>query len=149
MSVKHDQAAIIPLIRDAAAAIKTGSLRLLASPWSPPAWMKAPIHANSSHGKTLATQSMTGSAKPNGLMTHAQQTWANYISKFVEAYNKQGVYLWAVTPQNEPEFAAPWEACAYTAQFEAEFIANYLGPTLRKEHPEVKRRILSYPIMVH
>lgn len=135
--MKHDQEAIIPLIRDATAAIKTGSLRLLASPWSPPAWMKVPVHVNVSYEKTYPTQSMLGSAKPNGLMTHAQQTWASYISKFIEAYAQQGVSVWAITPQNEPEFAAPWEACVYTAQFQAEFIAHYLGPTLRKEHPEV------------
>ena len=41
------------------------------------------------------------------------------------------VPIWAVTPQNEPEFAAPWEACVYNKSFSNHFIQNYLGPVLR------------------
>ncbi len=82
---------------------------------------------------------MLGSAQPNGLIdTHeVKLSWARYISRFIEAYNQQGVPIWAVTPQNEPEFAAPWEACSYTAEYERDFIETYLGPVLNEDHPEV------------
>ena len=48
-----------------------------------------------------------------------------------------GVPIWAITPQNEPEFAAPWEACAYDQTYEMDFINQYLGPTLDQNHPDV------------
>lgn len=98
--VTHDNAYIIPLILSAAAASKN-PLKILASPWSPPAWMKVPVDG---------VQSMTGSAWPNGLLadSRTQETWARYISKFITAYKEKGIGIWALTPQNEPEFAAPW-----------------------------------------
>ena len=49
-----------------------------------------------------------------------------------------GIDLFAVTVQNEPEFPAPWEACAYDPPNEAAFIANHLGPVLKRDHPDVK-----------
>lgn len=87
---------------------------------------------------------IVGSASPNGLIQSSQimTSWANYISKFISAYAAKGVPIWAVTPQNEPLFAAPWEACSYTSQSSSTFISEFLGPTLRSDHPEVK--ILGY-----
>jgi glucosylceramidase len=146
MTVQRDQQAILPMLRDAIAATGTRGrlnqghgIRLVASPWSPPAWMKLPVHNASapvSEAEVLV-YTMLGSAKPNGLNPAHQQTWANYMSRFVEAYSQQGVPIWALTPQNEPENAAPWEACVYTPDFQARFVADYLGPTMRLDHPEV------------
>jgi glucosylceramidase len=145
MTVQHDQTAILPFLRAAIDAMSPSSidLKLLASPWSPPAWMKVPRIIDASNGNgteaEIGVQSMLGSATPNGLIAtpNIQSAWANYISLFIEAYYQQGVPIWAITPQNEPEFAAPWEACAYTPQSEADFIKQYLGPTLKTDHPEV------------
>ena len=131
MSVRHDQAAIIPFIRDAIAVAAANSpsgevspeMRLVASPWSPPAWMKVAVSLNASNANVLPLQSMLGSAKPDGLLSDARGSWAKYISKFVSAYTVQGVPIWAITPQNEPENAAPWEACVYTPEFESAFIS--------------------------
>lgn len=55
-----------------------------------------------------------------------------------------GIDLFAVTVQNEPEFPAPWEACAYSPYSEAAFIANHLGPTLERDHPDVKLLIFDH-----
>lgn len=142
MSVTHDQQAIIPLIREAMSAASSGGgtgIRLVASPWSPPAWMKVAVTPHASNLGDEAVQSMLGSAKPDGLLADAQETWSKYISKFIKAYKMLGIPVWALTPQNEPEFAAPWEACVYSAEYEEGFISNYLGPTLRKDHPEVTK----------
>ena len=49
-----------------------------------------------------------------------------------------GIPLWAITVQNEPEFAAPWEACAYSAKAEGDFVAYHLGPQLHEDHPDVQ-----------
>lgn len=128
--VTHDNIQIIPFILKAMQMSKQ-PIKLVASPWSPPAWMKVPVGGN---------QSMTGSAQPNGLINTPQmkETWAHYLSKFVTAYERKGVPIWAITPQNEPEFAAPWEACAYDAPFQAEFINDYLGPIIKADHPQIK-----------
>ena len=46
--------------------------------------------------------------------------------------------------QNEPEFPAPWEACAYSPENERDFIANFLGPMLRKSHPDIQLLIFDH-----
>ena len=130
--VTHDNAYIIPLIR---LAMETSSLpiKIVASPWSPPSWMKNPVSGS-------INSSILGSASPNGLKDDPQTktAWARYISKFITAYRYKGVPIWAITPQNEPEFPAPWEACTYTSTYEKMFIEKYLGPQLRNDHPELK-----------
>ena len=46
--------------------------------------------------------------------------------------------------QNEPEFPAPWDACAYDPESEGDFIANRLGPTLSESHPNTKILIFDH-----
>lgn len=131
-SVAHDESSgMLPMMRDAQDLVKKRGhkLKIFASPWSPPAWMK-----NLRDGK----HSMLGSATPNGLNETYQGAWAKYFSKFITAYKAHSVDLWGITVQNEPEFPAPWEACAYTPEYEADFVAKHLGPTLRKDHPDLK-----------
>ena len=134
--VTHDNAFIIPMIRLAMDAT-VRPVKILASPWSPPAWMKKPQPTTSSGNGV--TYSMTGSVWPNGLSDDPliQDAWARYIAKFITAYEYKDVPIWAITPQNEPEFPAPWEACAYNATGERDFINDHLGPILRSEHPDV------------
>ena len=85
-------------------------------------------------------QSMNGSAVPMGLINTSKirRAWALYISKWLKAYKKKGLPVWAVTPQNEPEFPAPWEACAWDASGERDWITEDLGPVLRQNHPSMK-----------
>ena len=117
-------------------------LRLVASPWSPPPWMKAPTPEDAEDA--IHAENMTSSAWPSCLRegtgpdSKYAKTWALFFSKFISAYKKLGINIYAVTPQNEPEFPAPWDACAYTRKVESSFIANHLGPVLRSTHPEVK-----------
>jgi len=117
-------------------------LRVVASPWSPPPWMKAPT-PDDAKGAEHA-ENMTGSATPSclregtGVTSKYAETWALFFSKFITAYKNLGIDLFAITPQNEPEFPAPWDACAYTAKVERDFIAYHLGPMLNKSHPDVK-----------
>lgn len=123
-------------------------LRIMASPWSPPAWMKRATHVDPL-GSVHAVN-MTGSAEPNclrdgtGPESKYARAWALYFSKFLSAYKSWGIDLFAVTVQNEPEFPAPWEACAYNPDTEGDFIANHLGPVLQKNHPDVKLIIFDH-----
>jgi len=132
-NIWHDEeSGMLPMIRAAQDLVKGRGhkLNLYASPWSPPAWMKLP--------KDDGSQTSTGSATPIGLDPQFQRPWAKYFSKFIEAYRGRGVDLWGVTVQNEPEFAAPWEACVYTPEFQTAFIRDHLGPVLHEEQPGVK-----------
>jgi glucosylceramidase len=138
MGVSHDEEnGMLPMMRAAQDMVKNSGgesgLRIFASPWSPPAWMK---NAQLVKGKEIYR--MDGSAVPLGLNKTYQQAHANYFSHFVSAYKAKGVDLWGVTVQNEAEFAAAWEASVYTPEFERDFVKNYLGPKLTADHPDLQ-----------
>jgi O-glycosyl hydrolase len=115
-SINHDKKYRIPLLKEA---IKTagGKVLLYASPWSPPAFMKS-------------NKSML---KGGFLLPEYYQSWANYYSKFLKAYENEGLKIWGITIQNEPMATQKWESCIYTAESERDFLKNYLGPTLKKD----------------
>jgi glucosylceramidase len=129
MNVTHDQRTMLPFMRRAVAKAP-GGVNIFASPWSPPAWMKT-------NGR------MTGSGDP-GLRSEDQAAWALYFSKFFTAYRANGVNLWGLTVQNEPGYAAPWEACKYSAAQERDFVKNHLGPIMRRDHPDAKIMVLDH-----
>ena len=114
-SVAHDRRYRIPFIKQAIAAAG-GRLKLFASPWSPPAFMKT--NGDMLHG---------GKLKPE-----MRQAWANYFAKFIRAYEREGIPIWGVTVQNEPMATQTWESCIFTAEDERDFVKGYLGPTMRR-----------------
>ena len=124
--------------------VKDGDFKMFASPWSPPSWMKAPHSWKDKDAGVVHASGMTGSAQPSclregtGKDSKYAKAWALYFSKFISAYKAYGVPLEAVIVQNEPEFPAPWEACSYTPETEADFVGYHLGPQLEKDHPDVK-----------
>ena len=115
-SIEHDKKYRIPMIKRALATAG-GKMTLYVSPWSPPAFMKS--------NKSLL--------KGGSLLPEYFQPWANYYSKFIKAYEKEGIPIWGLTLQNEPMAVQTWESCIYTAEEERDFLKNYLGPTLAKE----------------
>ena len=133
MKVLHDNITIIPTIQ--AALRKQPLLKLILSPWSPPAWMKTTF---------MNQNDMLMSATPNGLNVKYQQTWALYFTKFMDAYASYNITFWGLTVQNEPNFNAPWEACVYTAEYMATFVRDFLGPMLFQTYPNVKIMIYDH-----
>ncbi|MEO8533650.1 MAG: glycoside hydrolase family 30 protein [Flavobacterium sp.] len=115
-SIDHDKKYRIPLLKRA---IKTagGNLTLFVSPWSPPAFMKD--NHDILHGGVL--------------LPEFAQSWANYYSKFIKAYEKEGIPVWGLTIQNEPMASQSWESCIYNPEAERDFLKNFLGPTLQKD----------------
>jgi glucosylceramidase len=114
-SIAHDLKYRIPFIkaaRDAAG----GDVKLFASPWSPPAWMK-----------TNNNMLQGGKLRPE-----YSRTWASYYTRFVTEYRKAGVPIWGLTVQNEPMAVQTWESCVFTAAEERDFVKNYLGPELAR-----------------
>lgn len=129
--VTRDTKALIPLIHAAQAKLKqqSKSLSLLASPWSPPAWMK-----DQSWNVNRSTMDHSGSPclKPG-----MAPVWAKYFTKWIHAYKAHDIPIWAITVQNEPENNATWEACLMNPWEEADFVGNHLGPELKASHPDV------------
>ncbi|MFW5842046.1 MAG: glycoside hydrolase family 30 protein [Bacillota bacterium] len=121
-SIARDQHYVIPMIKRAAK-IANDPLHILASPWSPPAWMKTNNDMN--HGGKL--------------LPKYYQTWAEYYVKFLDAYKSSGVNVDMLSVQNEPAAKQVWDSCVYTAEEERDFVKHYLGPTLKKSiHKDVK-----------
>ena len=111
-SIERDKQALLPFVQ--AAQRVAGTLQLLASPWSPPAWMK-------SNGQ------MNGGGK---LLPQYRKAWAQCYVKFIQAYAKEGVPIWGVSVQNEPMAVQAWDSCIYSAEEERDFVRDFLGPTL-------------------
>jgi len=115
-SIDHDQEFRIPFIKKAIAAAG-GKLPIYASPWSPPPFMK-------SNGEML---------HGGNLLPEFYDAWALYYTKFIKAYEVEGIPIWGITLQNEPMATQTWESCIYTAEQERDFLKNHLGPTMIRE----------------
>lgn len=115
-NIDHDRKYKIPMIKNAIDAAG-GKLLLYASPWSPPAFMKD--NNNVLNGGKL--------------LPDFYKSWALYYTKFIKAYESEGMPLWGVSIQNEPMATQRWESCIYTAEEERDFLKYHLGPTMEAE----------------
>ena len=114
-SIDHDRRQLIPMIKEAVR-VAGQPLKLLASPWSPPAWMKTNGQMNQG-GK---------------LKQEYRETWARYYARYVKEYEQEGLPIWGLSVQNEPLAVQTWDSCIYTGEEERDFVRDYLGPTLEK-----------------
>lgn len=107
---------MIPMILEAAN-IEGAQFNIIASPWSPPSWMKSGETAKMTNGS---------------LLPKYYGTWAKYLSKYLSAYADEGIPLWGITPQNEPLHAhdARWDSNGFTAEQGQIFVRDFLGPQL-------------------
>ncbi len=115
-NIEHDRKFRIPMIKKAIS-VAGGKITLFASPWSPPAFMKS--------NKDML--------KGGTLLAEFYQPWALYYTKFVKAYEKEGIPIWGISIENEPMATQKWESCVYTAEEERDFLKNHLGPVMKKE----------------
>jgi len=124
-SVKEDKDDIIPMIQDAMAA-STDGFKIISSPWTAPPWMKD--NNNYVGGK---------------LLPKYYDTWALFFSKYVTAYQKEGIAIWGITVENEPlGNGNNWESMHYTPKEMNDFVIHHLGPKLEADEHDVK--ILGY-----
>lgn len=124
-NIGHDRKYKIPFIKEAMNAAG-GKLDLYASPWSPPAFMKT-------NGETL---------HGGKLRSDFYESWALYYTKFIKEYEKEGIPVWGISIQNEPMATQRWESCIYSAEEEAAFLKNHLGPTMEREGLKDKKIIV-------
>ena len=125
-SIAHDQDQVLPLLRRAKQL--NPALKVMATPWSPPAWMKT--------GDSL----VGGRLKDDPAIYNA---YARYLVKFVKAYAAAGVPIDYLSVQNEPQNRKPsgYPGTDMPVRQEAAVI-EALGPLLRAASPRTK--ILGY-----
>lgn len=115
-SIERDCRCLLPFIWEALQ--RRPDLRLFASPWSPPTWMKFPKAYN--HGRLIRDRKTL-------------EAYALYFSKFVTAYAQEGVRVDHVYVQNEPVADQKFPSCVWTGAELRDFIRDFLGPRFRKD----------------
>ncbi len=147
-SIANDLETLVPFIKNALR--YNPSLRLWASPWSPPSWMK--------YNKHYASRSVLGNMNfksdeygmdltgvNNGLQPGKEgregtdmfiqeekyyKAYAFYFALFIQAYGQQNIKIGMVMPQNEFNSAQVFPSCTWTAKGLAKFV-RYLGPQMQ------------------
>lgn len=115
---------VIPTVREVLS-VDPG-LRIVASPWSAPAWMKT-------------SENLIGGE----LLEQYESAYADYLVKYVDTYRGYGIPIFALTLQNEPGFIPiTYPGMAMPAATRARIVAQYLGPKLASRGS--KTRILEW-----
>ncbi|MBQ3345431.1 MAG: glycoside hydrolase family 30 protein [Kiritimatiellae bacterium] len=113
-NVDYDRECVIPVLKRILAF--RPDLKIVASPWSAPAWMKT-------NGK------MCGGGE---LRRECRAVWAEFFCRFVEEYAKEGIPIWGVTVNNESYYEAKWEAMTWPEYAQRDFVRDHLGPAFAR-----------------
>lgn len=113
LSIAKDRQYVLPILK--LALRKNAHVKFFASPWSPPGWMK------------------TNDALCGGRIDPQHfAALARYFTKFIEAYEAEGIPIHAVTLQNEPQYApSTYPTCRWTAGQQRDFIRDHIGPEFK------------------
>ncbi|MCE7042355.1 glycoside hydrolase family 30 beta sandwich domain-containing protein [Dyadobacter sp. CY312] len=122
-SIAKDQDDLLPVLKSVVGA--QPAIRIMATPWSAPGWMK-------NNGKLAG-----GSLKPEWY-----GAFANYFVKYLDAYKKEGISIDAISVQNEPLHEAAYPSMGMDAAAQNVFIKNHLGPVFKTNG--IKAKILLY-----
>jgi glucosylceramidase len=107
-----DSTYLIPILKKVVAI--NPKIKILASPWTPPIWMKT-----------------NNAYKGGSLKTQYYPAYAKYWVKYIKGMKANGIPIWAMTIQNEPLNSNNTPSCVWTQQQEATFDNNYLGPAFK------------------
>nr|WP_166382293.1 glycoside hydrolase family 30 protein [Polaribacter sp. 11A2H] len=115
-TIKEDMDDLIPMIKDAMKASKDG-FKIFASPWTAAPWMKY-------NNKWVGGK----------LLPKYYDTWALFFSKYIDAYQAEGIDIWGFTVENEPHGNGDnWESMHFTPKEMTDFVEFHLGPKLEKD----------------
>ena len=103
---------VVPVLREILAV--NPDLLLIASPWSAPVWMKT-------NGGLVAGE----------LRRQHFQTYARYLTTYLQAMRAHGITIQAITVQNEPHNPKNEPSMVMSATAQARFIRDHLGPAIK------------------
>jgi glucosylceramidase len=128
--VEDESFDLLPMIKEAIdikSKQEENDLRIVASAWTAPSWMK-----------DIERWYIPGAPENNFLGTGGQlkseyvDTYADYLIKYLNEYREEGVDIWGITPVNEPHGnSGQWESMHFTPETQNDFIRNHLGPKLK------------------
>jgi len=139
-SIANDRETLIPFIK---AALKYNKgLKIWASPWSPPTWMKdnkyyACQPTSNFFDQRFANSITKEQIRAEGMDMFIQEdayfkAYALYFRKFIEAYRAEGINIFMIMPQNEFNSCQPFPSCTWKVPGLATFIGKYLGPQMKE-----------------
>ena len=110
------------------------AVKIMASPWSAPAWMKT------SNRISGAGRLRLGEYVGNGYRYQdtIDYVYAQYFVKFIAAYAKLGIRISSVTMQNEPSNGCPWPITVWTPEELTKWGSEYLRPAFDRSFPDVE-----------
>ena len=115
-SIDKDLAFFIPILRQAVSI--NPHLKIMATPWSAPAWMKGNGNLNGGN--------LNGNDR-------VYRTYANYFLKFIQAYATHGIRIESLTVQNEPQYeTSEYPSMKMSPDQQRTFIKDYLGPLFKQ-----------------
>ena len=97
-------------------------LKVMASPWSAPAWMKT-----------------TDSLIKGTLRPDAYGAFAKYLNQFADELLLEGIQLHAITLQNEPHFEPDdYPGMRLMPEMRAQLISDHVGPLFAKRKEKIR-----------
>lgn len=119
--VQDDLNYVIPMIKEIQAV--NPNLYIIATPWSPPAWMKR-------NGSLNGASSSLSDSTQNTLLTGYYSVYAKYLVKYLQGMEAQGIHINAITPQNEPRTLSSAYPTMYLSPSMEVSLVGYLRPEI-------------------
>lgn len=122
-SLSYDTLDVIPVLKQI---LKINpNIKLMASPWSPPKWMKD-----------------NKDTRGGSLLEEFEPVYAQYLVKYIQEMGKLGFQIDALTIQNEPLHPGNNPSLLMLPEQQARFIGQHLGPAFQAAG--IKTKILVY-----
>lgn len=122
-SLSYDTLDVIPVLKQILEINPT--IKLMASPWSPPKWMKD-----------------NKDSRGGSLLEEFEPAYAQYLVKYIQEMEKLGFSIEALTIQNEPLHPGNNPSLLMLPEQQAQFIGRHLGPALKESG--ITTKILIY-----
>jgi len=139
-SISNDEKTLIPFIQ--AAKRLNPKLKIWASPWSPPAWMKYNGHYACHPDPKVNDLQGDSTTYLQGIDMFIQEdkymdAYARYFGKFIDAYAKRGIPVFCVAPQNEYHSCQNFPSCLWNMDGLTKFVGRFLGPEMAKRNVSI------------
>ena len=128
----RDMKNVVPVLQEIVSI--NPAVKIMASPWSAPAWMKTFNRIDGSGRLRIGEYVGNGYRYQDTI----DYVYAQYFVKFIEAYAKLGIHITSVTMQNEPSNGCPWPITVWTPEELTKWGSEYLRPALDRAFPDVE-----------